>query len=220
MLLEIISQLVLIRYHADLASISYLIIGLVIGYLMMSATKKEHLQSANSSSLLWRNIILLTGILMLGTYAKDLFIEIPLDYKTADMLPIMQIMNERFLTGSDPYDIISEIWGGMQPIYLPGLWLCYLPAIAFDFDMRWMSIIAIGISSVVIYSKTRVRPSISTGSLIPFILLLILIFSVDPSLITMTQESIVILWYVSMIWALLNDRPLWFGLFSALSLMS
>ena len=114
--LEILSQLVLVKYHADLASLIYLILGLAIGCLMMSATKKKHIQIANSSSLLWRNIILLTGILMIGAYAKDLFKEIPLDYKTADMLPIMQIMNERFLTGSDPYEIIPEIWGGMQPI--------------------------------------------------------------------------------------------------------
>ena len=220
-ILEIFSQLVLVKYHADLASIIYLILGLAIGCLMMSAKKKEQIQTTNSSSLLWRNVILLTGILMLGAYAKDLFMEIPLDYKTADMLPIMQIMNERFLTGADPYEIIPEIWRGMQPIYLPGLWLSYLPAIAFDFDMRWVSVAGLCISSAVIYSNRQsTRQFISPLTILPLILLLVLIISVDSTLLTMTQESIIVLWYICMIWSLLNNRPYLFGLFAALSLLS
>lgn len=188
---------------------------------MMSATKKDDILTSNSSGVLWRNMILFTGILMLGAYAKDLFLEIPLDYKIADMLPIMQIMNERFLSGSDPYEIIPEIWGGMQPIYLPGLWLSYLAAIAFDFDMRWISVAGLCISSILIYSNSpSTRQFLSPLTTLPLILLLVLIISVDSTLLTMTQESIIVLWYVCMIWSLLNNRPYLFGLFAALSLLS
>jgi hypothetical protein len=219
-ILEIITQVFLVRYWADVSSIIHLVAGLMIGYLMIAQPKNETEAKVKITSTLWRNIILLTGLLMLGSYAKELFQELALDYRIADMLPIMHIMNERFINGSDPYTIIPEIWGGMQPIYLPGLWLPYLPAVAFDFDMRWISIAALGISSVMVYSKPKSIRSVPPTYLLPFVLLLVLIISVDPSLITMTQESIVILWYVCMIWALLNDRPFWFGLFAALSLMS
>ena len=64
-----------------------------------------------------------------ASYWLDL---IPLDPDFADMLPIMKVMNERFLHGDwkQVYDPITEIWNGTRPIYLPAMWIPYAPAVA------------------------------------------------------------------------------------------
>lgn len=220
-ILEVIAQVYLVQQWAALSAIICLAVGLIIGYLMIMEPTDEYIHTAENTTTLWRNIIVLTGLLMLGSYAKDLFETFPLDYRVADMLPIMKIMTERFISGADPYAIIPEIWGGMQPIYLPALWLPNLPAIALDFDMRWIGVAGLGISAVLIYDNLNLsKQSISPRSLIPFILLLVMMISVDPSMITKTQESIIVLWYVCMIWSLIEGRSYLFGLFSALSLLS
>ncbi len=65
-----------------------------------------------------------------------------LDIANADMLPIIKVMGERFIAGqhSHIYDPIPWIWGGTKPIYLPAMWLPYVPAIAMGIDMRWIAV--------------------------------------------------------------------------------
>ncbi len=50
------------------------------------------------------------------------FFRIPIDPDYADMLPVIKVMNERFLSGhwKQVYDPIAEIWNGTsQFIFLP-----------------------------------------------------------------------------------------------------
>lgn len=49
----------------------------------------------------------------------------PLSYTDADMIPIMQVMSQRFLQGewSMVYQPVQEIWNGIQPVYLPAMWM-------------------------------------------------------------------------------------------------
>jgi hypothetical protein len=56
----------------------------------------------------------------------------------ADLLPVIQKKNQRFLEGQwhKVYDIIPDIWHGTQPVYLPAMWLSFAPAVLFGFDMR------------------------------------------------------------------------------------
>lgn len=52
--------------------------------------------------------------------AVDLMVKIPVDYKIADMLPIMEILCKRFMNQTGVYRIIPEIWGVWNPfIYRP-----------------------------------------------------------------------------------------------------
>lgn len=88
--------------------------------------------------------LVVTGLigLMLYSWCTYWFEEMPIDITNADMLPIIKVMGERFIAGqhSHIYDIIPWIWKGTQPIYLPAMWLPYVPAIALGIDMRWITI--------------------------------------------------------------------------------
>jgi hypothetical protein len=87
--------------------------------------------------------VVLIGMLALVMYSwcRYWFEEMPLDISNADMLPIIKVMGERFIAGqhSHIYDSIPWIWHGTQPIYLPAMWLPYVPAIAIGIDMRWVT---------------------------------------------------------------------------------
>src|ERR1035437_5321069 len=65
-----------------------------------------------------------------------------IDINNADMLPIIRVMNQRFISGQwyHIYDPIPEIWNGIRPIYLPAMWLPFVPSIIFKFDMRWITV--------------------------------------------------------------------------------
>ena len=169
----------------------------------------------------WPILILALISLMIGSYAKDLFLQVPLDYRTADMLPIIQIMGERLLDGQPVYNIIPEIWGGMQPIYLPALWMAYVPGAIMGIDVRWVSIAAFVLALSIIYSswiRSIYREQLVT--LIPAALLIYAIISIDSSLITMTEEPVVLLYYTALGWSMIYKRWRLFGVMAALCLLS
>jgi hypothetical protein len=75
------------------------------------------------------------------------------------MLPVIKVMNERLLQGhwNQVYDPIQEIWNGTRPIYLPAMWLPYLPAVAMQADLRWVTVIAVLLSFIIILGEIRVK---------------------------------------------------------------
>ena len=114
--------------HLDtkIASLIYLISGLAIGIVVLLPTNNNRIPSIKRQSKYFKNFLALSVLLMfvIGLpFVASLYDNHPIDYKIADMLPIMDIMVERFMSGENPYKIIPEIWGGMQPIYLPAMWL-------------------------------------------------------------------------------------------------
>ena len=219
-ILEIFSQLYWVHYKSELASVVYMLCGLATG-LSCIHYKPPKNKTTTPVDRIWTYLILATLVLMLFSYAKDFFVEVPLDYHTADMLPIIQTMCERFINGMNPYTIIPEIWGGMQPIYLPRLWMPFIPASLLEFDLRWMCLSALAVCLLLIYSKyLKGLNTLQSLTFIPAFLIILSIISIDNSLITMTQEPIVILWYIAMSWSFINNHPRLFGVFSALSLLS
>jgi len=78
-------------------------------------------------------------IVWVGTRLGYLFNINPLDYTHADMLPVIRVMAERFIHFQPVYEVIPEIWGGVMPVYLPGLWLPFVPAVILNIDLRWIT---------------------------------------------------------------------------------
>jgi len=85
----------------------------------------------------YRLVIMGLVALVLYSWCQYWFEEIPIDITNADMLPIIKVMGERFIAGqhSHIYDTIPWIWHGTQPIYLPAMWLPYVPAIAIGIEI-------------------------------------------------------------------------------------
>lgn len=64
---------------------------------------------------------------------------IPIDMRLSDILPTVQVMNERLMAGQYPYALIQDFGYDLNPTYLPLMWLPFLPAEWLHFDERWMA---------------------------------------------------------------------------------
>jgi len=180
----------------------YFFCGVLIGIvILMPITKSTSKTASNKnyrSRFLFMGGVILMFVLALPLVAS-LFEAHPIDYKIADMLPIMKIMTERFLSGTNPYEVIPEIWGGMQPIYLPSMWLPFVSADVTGIDMRWVTyfFICIGCLSLVILGRSYSNSNYWTNiTLIPLALLLYSIVKVDVRLLVHSEEGIVIAYYL------------------------
>ena len=152
-----------------------------------------------------------------------IFDQFPIGIEVADMLPVMTVMCERFLAEESVYEIIPEIWGGMPPIYLPSMWLPYLPAFVWNFDMRWIGQLLVGLGLLFawrLHLPGAKRPIQVLWVVIPLIYLLKYLFQIDFRLFAVTEEGIVIGYYLFLAYALMTDNPWLKGGAIALCLMS
>lgn len=212
------------RWGAAATSWIYLIIGLSIGLLPVLISTRKAIRAKhepNLYSLRLPFILLMTlGVIH---YVKDIFTSTDIDYKVADMLPVIDTMSLRYIQGKPVYDIIPEIWGGMQPIYLPAMWLPYSISHILDIDMRWLSVFAMLIScSLIITTLKRTKSTpihlIIVG--IPLLLNWNMLLVYDHSMISITQEGIVIGYYLLLSYALISQRWWLVGISIGLCLMS
>jgi hypothetical protein len=150
-----------------IVSVLYLIAGLIFVFtmLMMPAARLPQLQEIKNEFRLKFpiGVIMLLLAYITASYWLDL---IPLDPDFADMLPVMKVMNERFLHGDwkQVYDPIPEIWNGTLPIYLPAMWLPYSTAIILHMDMRWVTVGAVCLSFMIILLLVKIRNNGYFGS--------------------------------------------------------
>ena len=129
--------------NKKLSSIIYFISGISIGLLFLLNIKVRE-QPKMIAMRYAHHIYYTLLILIFGYFIYQInlfFYSYPLNYKWADMLPIMKIMAERFIHNENPYNPIYEIWNGMEPIYLPAMWILYSIPIALKIDIRWINII-------------------------------------------------------------------------------
>jgi hypothetical protein len=138
------------------------------------------------------------------------------------MLPIMKIMAERFVNGENPYQKINEIWGGMEPIYLPAMWLWYSLSIILKIDLRWINIIfmLLGLFLFLIKKNNKV-------SIYDFLLLFLVSFFLIESLnyknqdwFILTEEPLVAGYYLLLAYALKECKPIMIGIIISLCLLS
>ncbi len=88
-----------------------------------------------------RPLWLLPLLLLATAVPRILFIlRTPLEAKYGDMLPLIQLAGERFLSGSYPYGTYELPWP-LPLTFFPGLWMSYLPAIALGLDPRWLALL-------------------------------------------------------------------------------
>jgi len=81
---------------------------------------------------------------------------IPIDIRLSDILPTIQIMNQRLLDGQFPYNLIQSFGYDLSPTYLPMMWLPFLPAAAFHFDERWVAFAIWGIATISMVRRAHV----------------------------------------------------------------
>src|SRR5260221_1065397 len=132
--------------HTAVVSIIYFAAGIGIALLIISIPAPEKKQfvfvSTGKFNNYFKYAVFLIMVVMAYIVANYWFYLIPIDIDYADMLPVIKVMNERFVAGQwkHVYDNIPEIWNGIRPVYLPAMWLPFSPAIMFNFDMRWITV--------------------------------------------------------------------------------
>ena len=227
---ETLSSTWCLKLHGwiPLFSVLYLLSGLAIALILLRLPEL-HLPSPGKKP--WRNpanqrSAILIGLTALALYSWCLywFDEMPIDITNADMLPIIKVMAERFLAGqhSHVYDPIPTIWHGVRPIYLPAMWLPYVPAIAMGIDMRWIAIagllFAFG-AFITLYKPSNTRSSFFLGVL-AFLLFWWIVADNTPGIVSVSEEGVVIGYYVLLALALVSGRPWLTGIAISLCMLS
>ncbi len=207
-------------------SILYFISGLLIALLPLFKIKPTPFKGENNRilkevSLLFYGTMLIFLIPPAFERATALFHRFAVDYKVADMLPVLKIMVERWLNGERIYELI-HFWEGTEPIYLPAMWLPYIPTIFLGIDMRWTSMIAFLWSITMLFfigKKGRFNFKYLLISL-PLYLLINGILYKKSVIIYLSEEPVVIAYYLFLAYALAKNRPYMIGVALSLCLMS
>ncbi len=205
-------------------SIIHFVIGIAFIVIALQA-KTFSFKNANTAGKSTQIFNISAGILVVMIFyhfLKRSFNEVPIDYQLADMLPVIRIMCDRYLTGGEPYAMIYEIWDGTKPIYLPAMWMPFILAVISDIDMRWIPVMAflcgIGVSSTPMFKSRSFRYTplltLSLGGL------LVLLLSFYKDLFVYTEEGLIIAYYLLMAAAIRSRNPWLTGLALACCLMS
>jgi hypothetical protein len=227
---ETLSSTWCLKLHgwAPLFSILYLLSGLAIAGALLRAPvlrlpspgKKPWLNPGYQRSA----ILLCLTALALFSWCLYWFDEMPIDITNADMLPIIKVMGERFIAGqhSHVYDPIPSIWHGAQPIYLPAMWLPYVPAIALGIDIRWIAIAGLLFAFggfIFLYKPSGSRTSFLLGVL-AFLLFWWIVADNTPGIVSVSEEGVVIGYYAFLVLALLSGKPWLTGIAISLCMLS
>ena len=227
---ETLSSTWCLKLHGwtPLISILYLLSGIAIAITLL---RLPQLRFPAFVARPWRSTALQRSVILIGLTALALyswclywFDEMPIDITNADMLPIIKVMAERFLAGqhSHVYDPIPTIWHGVQPIYLPAMWLPYVPAIAMGIDMRWIAIagllFAFG-AFLVLYKPSGSRAAFFLGVL-AFLLFWWIVADNTPGIVSVSEEGVVIGYYTLLVLSLVSGKPWLTGIAISLCMLS
>ena len=202
--------------------------GIAIAWLLTGVPELTlpHLQKKwwKSPAIQHRFIIVILAGLVIWSWCRYWFDEMPIDITNADMLPIIKVMGDRFIAGqhSHIYDNIPWIWHGTRPIYLPAMWLPYVPAIFAGIDMRWIAVAGLLFSFgvfIVLY-RPGLRPAAFYLVVLAFLLFWWLVADNTAGILSVDEEGTVIGYYVLLVLALVSGKPYLTGIAISLCMLS
>lgn len=171
-----------------------------------------------------RFIVMLLAGLAIWSWCQYWFDEMPIDITNADMLPIIRVMGDRFIAGQHGhiYDSIPWIWHGTRPIYLPAMWLPYVPAIFMGVDMRWIAVAGLffAFSVFIFLYRPSPRPASFYLAVLAFLLFWWIVADNTAGIVSVAEEGTVIGYYVLLVLALLSGRPWLTGIAISLCMLS
>jgi hypothetical protein len=218
-----------IPHGRDFCAILYFLSGITMGILLLYAPElklpRVERRGWNIRPLHYRLIMVMLLALSMYTLCRFWFDEIPMDINYADMLPIIKVMGQRFASGHsrEVYNVIPWIWTGVQPIYLPAMWLPFVPAVVTGIDLRWITVAGLFVSfSIFIFVYRPVWRSY--GSFLIGVLAYLLFWYIfadeTPGVITASEEGVVIAYYVLLVLALLSGNAFLIGITTSLCMLS
>ena len=123
-----------------------------MGLLAMFAAFEKARTLENAPTNVWESrllkIIAVIGVALCAFHFHREISVIPIDMSLSDIVPTIQIMNQRLIDGQYLYGIIKDFGYDLSPTYLPMMYLPFLPAAIFHFDDRWVAFIIWAIATV------------------------------------------------------------------------
>ncbi len=210
--------------YKKISSVIYFISGISIGILFLLSLKiKEQpkvIKFRYAIHFYYAILLLIFGYFLYQI--NFFFYSYPLNYKWADMLPIMKIMAERFIHNENPYNPIYEIWDGMKPIYLPTMWILYSIPITLKIDIRWINIIVM-LFGIFVFLYKRERKI----QVLDFLILALVAYFLIESLhhknqdwYILTEEPLIVGYYLLLAYVLFRNKPILIGIAISLCLLS
>jgi len=173
--------------------------------------------------LLFKLLVILLLLPVSYQLARHIMDDNPLLYQNADMLPIIKSMNQRFLNGQwkQVYQPIPEIWNGIQPIYLPAMWMPFGLSLIFDFDIRWITVCGIWLAIILCVLPAWRKITASIFLIAAFLILLVWLHTNgDNGVIELTEEGVVFFYYSLLATAMIFNNPWLLGISVAACLLS
>jgi len=205
----------------------YFITSLLIGFLLLwkfKGKQAERIRPEPANPRIWVPVAAVSaGILVFFAVVNSrLFHNVPIDPRSSDIIPTIQVLVRRLLHGAWVYRPIEEFGYHLPVTYLPLQWIVFTPAAYWGFDFRWIPFIiwtAAGIVLVVRVFKVR---NIFYQFLIPAFLLGIygLILCRSDSIVSATVETMVAGYYILLIVSLNQKNALLQGIGITLCLLS
>ena len=142
-----------LRYMGQRENATVLIfLGAGMGLFAVLAAFKQPIpcekrQSVKSET--WAmGLVAAVGVALCAFHFKREISVIPIDIHLSDILPTIQVMNQRLLEGTYPYALIQNFGYDLSPTYLPLMWMPFLPATIFHFDERWVAFVIWTIAAI------------------------------------------------------------------------
>jgi len=208
-----------------ITSVLFSLSGIVIAvcFLLIPEPTVVNNLTAQKKFFSYRWLLTIVAFIATSAAAVKWMEDAPLDYHEGDMLPIIKIMSQRFLNGNwrHVYDIIPEIWGGMQPIYLPAMWLPFSLPVLLGIDLRWMTVLVLFIVSALFIWRIQMQHKKAPYLFFAAFLLIWWLLSAENSgLIPYTEEGVVIGFYSLLAIALTKKNAWLIGFATALCILS
>ncbi len=214
------TALCVLHYHISvegansLISLIYFFIGLSIIFYDSEIFSHES-EVKNFPLIKWA---IFFGISIFFVYCTtESVVQHPLNYREADMLPVIKEMGERFLTNQPVYDKIPTIWNGIQPIYLPAMWLPYTIPLGLHIDLRWLSIMAVVASFLIIFYTTKSKKQLIYTTVF-YVFTVYYLNEVYPEYIIYSEEGIILL-YTTVLYYFVHTKN-WAGIFLLVILLA
>src|SRR6185295_15694 len=189
-------------------------IGISLCLLQVPAIQFQR-ESIINRQLLFKLLVIALLLPVSYQIARHIMDDNALVYQNADMLPIIKSMNHRFLNGQwkQVYQPIPEIWNGIQPIYLPAMWMPFGLSLIFDFDIRWITVCGIWLSVILCVLPAWRKTTASIFLSAAFLVLLAWLHTNDDNgVIELTEEGVVFFYYCLLATALILKNPWLLGI--------
>ena len=172
----------------------------------------------------WKWILLVCGMAYSYQLARVILDNTPVAIEHADMLPIIGVMGKRFLSGQwyQVYAPIAEIWNGIQPIYLPAMWLPFTLADLLHFDPRWVTVGGVWIAVIGIVWQLKHLRSVGVWLVLAILCMVLWWLHTETrnNLFRLTEEGVVIAYHVLLVFAIAARKPVLLGLALSACLLS